>query len=113
MGDEEEINVTAISHHRIKTAERVVRTNPLYGDNFRKLSETLSSSTGDSTGVSASNRNVLGKHRSPYTMTTERPIAILTDLDEDLEVSNWRYQLSASHFTPNINTRRQRQQQQL
>ncbi|XP_035892358.1 acetylcholinesterase [Anopheles stephensi] len=113
MGDEDEINVTAISHHRIKTAERVIRTNPLYGDNFRKLSESLSSGTGDSSGVSASNRNVLGTHRSPHTMRMERPVAILTDLDEDLEVSNWRYQLSASHFSPNTNSRRQRQQQQL
>ncbi|XP_050079520.1 acetylcholinesterase [Anopheles maculipalpis] len=113
MGDEDEINVTAISHHRIKTAERVIRTNPLYGDNFRKLSESLSSGTGDSSGVSASNRNVLGTHRSPHTMRMDRPVAILTDLDEDLEVSNWRYQLSASHFTPNTNTRRQRQQQPL
>uniref|UniRef100_A0A182P1A2 Carboxylesterase type B domain-containing protein n=1 Tax=Anopheles epiroticus TaxID=199890 RepID=A0A182P1A2_9DIPT len=85
MGDEDEINVTAISHHRIKTAERVIRTNPLYGDNFRKLSESLSSGTGASSGVSASNRNILRTHRSPYTMRIERPVAILTDLDEDLE----------------------------
>uniref|UniRef100_A0A182MFW5 STAS domain-containing protein n=1 Tax=Anopheles culicifacies TaxID=139723 RepID=A0A182MFW5_9DIPT len=85
MGDEDEINVTAISHHRIKTAERVIRTNPLYGDNFRKLSESLSSGTGDSSGVSASNRIVLGTHRSPHAMRMERPVAILTDLDEDLE----------------------------
>ncbi|XP_050092552.1 carboxylesterase 5A [Anopheles aquasalis] len=105
MGDEDEFQVTGISH-RIRTQERVIRTNPLYGENFRKISESISRGTADGSGVSASNRNVIGTHRSRT--AGEPPVAILAEMEQDQEVRNWRYQLSASHFQPDSNTRRQK-----
>ncbi|XP_035784985.1 uncharacterized protein LOC118462950, partial [Anopheles albimanus] len=105
MGDEDEFQVTGISH-RIRTQERVIRTNPLYGENFRKISESISRGTADGSGVSASNRNVIGTHRSRT--PCEPPVAILAEMEQDQEVRNWRYQLSASHFQPDSSTRRQK-----
>ncbi|XP_062534829.1 uncharacterized protein LOC134204005, partial [Armigeres subalbatus] len=113
--DDDEFNVTGISH-RIKTTStggsstnRVVRNNPLYGENFKRFVAGGESMGPISFGASASNKSVIGGLRTVEGSSVsgarrgnnefgENVNAILTDLDEELEVRNWRYQLSNDHF---------------
>lgn len=115
--DDDEFNITGISH-RIKTTttstsgpstSRVVRNNPLYGENFKRFVAGGESVGPISFGASASNKSVIGGLRTVEGSSVsggrrgnnefgENVNAILTDLDEEMEVRNWRYQLSNDHF---------------
>lgn len=118
--DDDEFNITGISH-RIKTApiatrttsrtgtDRVVRSNPLYGENYKRFVTGGESVGTMGFGASASNKSVIGGLRTVEGSSVsgvrretnefgENVNAILTDLDEELEVRNWRYQLSNDHF---------------
>ncbi|XP_021706513.1 uncharacterized protein LOC110678194, partial [Aedes aegypti] len=113
--EDDEFNITGISH-RIKTTtasgtstSRVVRNNPLYGENFKRFVAGGESLGAISFGASASNKSVIGGLRTVEGSSVsgarrgnnefgENVNAILTDLDEELEVRNWRYQLSNDHF---------------
>lgn len=72
--DDDEFNITGISHHRIKTSsstlgtEHVVRKNPLYGNKYNQFSLPTASGTSrivEPTGTltSTSNKSVIGQQQ--------------------------------------------------
>lgn len=100
--EDDAFNVTGISH-RVKT-DHVVRSNPLYGENYKRFLANGSDGT-INVAASASNKSVIGSLAGIPARPTrqvnefgENVSTILTDLDEELEVRNWRYQLSKEHF---------------